>query len=208
MQLNNQLILNISPSNHSIIKLSWTQNQRQFVIQTTKHCFFKPSFNLSLPLSKGQNIMWHHSDTSLLRLVLFQKGESLRSSVFLLSRSSEQRILISYFPRDHKAPWRQVLLTQTRSRPRKATRQFTGTAESWATYRSGGNHQSQPTFEMLWTSWTCCCCKMLGWPKYPRAFAEMFPAQWSFGERRESKRTFSVILNVLDHYLRTAHTLL
>lgn len=48
---------------------------------------------------------------------------------------------------------------------------------------------------------------MLGWLKYPQAFAEMFPGQWSFGERRESKRTFSLILNVLDHYLRTAHTL-
>lgn len=75
MQYNNQLMWNILPSNHSVIKLSWNHNQRQFVFRslTTKHCFFKPSFNLSLPLSNGQNIVWHHPDTSLLRLVPFQE---------------------------------------------------------------------------------------------------------------------------------------
>lgn len=133
--------------------------------------------------------MWYRSDTSFLPLVPFREEESLRSPVFLLSESPELQILISHFPWDHTDPG-DMFSSLRRAQGQESHTTIHRRCQKLSNLQELGNHQNQPTFEMLWTSWTCCCCIMLHWLKYPQASADKFLAQWSFWEIRKSKSGF------------------
>lgn len=123
---------------------------------------------------------WHFSPA-----VPFLGEESLRSPVFRLSESPELRILISHFPRDHTDP------CDTVSSLRLAQGQGSHTTihrccQKLNYLQETGIHQNQPTFEILWTSWTYCYgCIMLHWLKYPKASMEKVFAQQCFWEDRK-----------------------
>lgn len=148
-----------------------------------------------MPSRRGQDITKNPSDTSLLMLVPFR--ESPLAPISLLSESLELRILISHFPRDHTDTRRRVLPRSDLLKASAATHQFTGAVKKPGDLQELGNHQNQPTFEMLWVSRTCCRCIMLHWLKRPQASAATFLAQWSFGKMGQVKRTIPVGLECL-----------
>lgn len=165
---------------------------------------FSNHHQVFLPSSTGQDIMWYRADTSLPPLVPFLGEESLRSPVLRLSESPELRILISHFPRDHTDP------CDTVSSLRLAQGQGSHTTihrccQKLNYLQERGIHQNQPTFEMLWTSWTCCySCIMLHWLKDPKGiYGKSFLHHSVFGKIGKvlKKRAIPLILNVLAHYL-------
>lgn len=124
---------------------------------TTKHYFCEPSFNFLQPSRQREDIMWNPSDTSLLLLVPFRESPFVLPLLFSFCQTAlSYRSSLVTFPET----------TLTTAMPSPSVRLTEGWRGHTPIHRHCqkpddlqelGNHQNQPTFEMLWISWTCCC---------------------------------------------------
>lgn len=93
------------------------------------------------------------------------RKERVFTLLFSSCQSPEPQILISHFLWDHTDPC--DMFSPLRLAQGQKSHTIQRHCQKPSNSQELGNHQNQPTFEMLWISWTCSGCIMLHRLKLP-----------------------------------------